>query len=69
MLAWDVPLPDPRPGDLIAVPVTGAYHATMASNYNAFGRPAAVLVDDAAATEITRRETRTTCSRASGSHG
>ena len=57
MLALDVPLPDPRPGDLIAVPVTGAYHASMASTYNAFGRPAAVLVDDGAATEITRRET------------
>jgi len=57
VLAWDVPLPDPQPGDLVAVPVTGAYHATMASNYNAFGRPAAVVVDDGAATEVTRRET------------
>ena len=57
VLAWDVPLPDPAPGDLIAVPMTGAYHATMASNYNAFGRPAAVVVDAGAATEVTRRET------------
>jgi diaminopimelate decarboxylase len=57
VLAWDVPLPDPVPGDLIAVPMTGAYHATMASNYNAFGRPAAVVVDDGRATEVTRRET------------
>ena len=57
VLAWDVPLPDPAPGDLIAVPMTGAYHATMASNYNAFGRPAAVLVDAGEAVEVTRRET------------
>jgi diaminopimelate decarboxylase len=57
VLAWDVPLPDPAPGDLIAVPMTGGYHATMASNYNAFGRPAAVVVDAGEAVEITRRET------------
>jgi diaminopimelate decarboxylase len=37
--------------------MTGAYHATMASTYNAFGRPAAVLVDGGEATEVTRRET------------
>jgi diaminopimelate decarboxylase len=57
VLAWDVPLPDPAPGDLLAVPMTGGYHATMASNYNAFGRPAAVVVDAGVATEVTRRET------------
>ena len=57
VLAWDVPLPAPAPGDLLAVPMTGAYHATMASNYNAFGRPAAVVVDGGEATEVTRRET------------
>lgn len=57
VLAWDVSLPAPAPGDLLAVPMTGAYHATMASNYNAFGRPAAVVVDDGVATEVTRRET------------
>ncbi len=57
ILALDVDLPSPRPGDLVAVPMTGAYHATMASNYNQFGRPAAVLVDGGAATLVTRRET------------
>ena len=41
----------------MAVPMTGAYHATMASNYNAFGRPAAVVVDGGEAAEVTRRET------------
>jgi diaminopimelate decarboxylase len=36
-------LPEPRRGDLLAVPATGAYTLAMASNYNALGRPAAVL--------------------------
>jgi diaminopimelate decarboxylase len=57
VLAWDVPLPDPQPGDLIAMPVTGAYHQSMASVYNQYPRPAAVLVDGGEATLITRRET------------
>jgi diaminopimelate decarboxylase len=57
VLAWDVPLADPRPGDLVAVPVTGAYHASMASNYNLFGRPAAVLVEGGSVRLVTRRET------------
>jgi diaminopimelate decarboxylase len=37
-------LPEPRRGDLLAVPATGAYTLGMASNYNALPRPAAVLV-------------------------
>jgi diaminopimelate decarboxylase len=57
VLAWDVPLAAPRPGDVIAVPMTGAYHQSMASTYNGFGRPAAVLVEDGAARLVTRRET------------
>ena len=57
VLAWDVALPAPAVGDLIAVPVTGAYHQSMASTYNCFPRPAAVLVDDARARLVTRRET------------
>src|ERR687898_761136 len=39
-------LPEPRRGDLIAVPATGAYTLGMASNYNGVPRPAAVLVGD-----------------------
>jgi diaminopimelate decarboxylase len=57
VLAWDVPLAAPRPGDVIAVPMTGAYHQSMASTYNGFGRPAAVLVEDGAVRLVTRRET------------
>jgi diaminopimelate decarboxylase len=52
-----VQLPEPRRGDLLAVPGTGAYTLGMASNYNAVPRPAAVLVGDGESTLIRRRET------------
>jgi diaminopimelate decarboxylase len=50
-------LPEPRRGDLIAVPATGAYTLGMASNYNGIPRPAAVLVGRGEARVIRRRET------------
>ena len=50
-------LPEPRRGDLIAVPATGAYTLGMASNYNGVPRPAAVLVGRGNARLIRRRET------------
>ncbi len=52
-----VELPKPRRGDLLAVPVTGAYTLAMSSTYNAVPRPAAVLVANGAARLIRRRET------------
>jgi diaminopimelate decarboxylase len=52
-----VELPEPRRGDLLAVPVTGAYTLSMSSSYNAVPRPAAVLVADGEARLIRRRET------------
>jgi diaminopimelate decarboxylase len=52
-----VELPEPRRGDILAVPVTGAYTLAMSSTYNAVPRPAAVLVDGGNATVIRRRET------------
>ena len=52
-----VELPEPRRGDLIAVPATGAYTLGMASNYNGVPRPAAVLVGGGEARVIRRRET------------
>jgi diaminopimelate decarboxylase len=52
-----VRLPEPRRGDLLAVPATGAYTLGMASNYNGVPRPAAVLVADGQARVIRRRET------------
>ncbi len=57
VIAEDVGLVAPVAGDVIAVPATGAYHQTMAHNYNLYGRPAAVLVSDGTATLITERET------------
>lgn len=54
----DVDLPEQvRPGDLLAVPVTGAYGRSMASNYNLVPRPGVVAVQDGSAREIVRRET------------
>lgn len=52
-----VELPEPHPGDILAVLATGAYNASMASNYNRFPRPAMVLVNEGTAELITRRET------------
>jgi diaminopimelate decarboxylase len=57
VLIEDVRLPEPRRGDLLAVPATGAYTLSMGSNYNAVPRPAAVLVRDGEARLIRRRET------------
>jgi diaminopimelate decarboxylase len=51
-----VDLPEPRRGELLAVPATGAYTLAMASNYNAVPRPAAVLVSGGEARIIRRRE-------------
>ncbi|MGI8702748.1 MAG: diaminopimelate decarboxylase [Nocardioidaceae bacterium] len=48
---------DTRPGDLIAVPGTGAYCRSLASNYNHVTRPAVVAVLDGSARVIVRRET------------
>ncbi|MGD8168977.1 diaminopimelate decarboxylase [Herbiconiux sp. P16] len=48
---------DVQPGDLVAVPATGAYCWSLASNYNYLGRPAVVAVADGQARLIVRRET------------
>jgi diaminopimelate decarboxylase len=52
-----VELPEPERGDLLAIPVTGAYTLAMSSTYNAVPRPAVVLVSNGSATLIRRRET------------
>ena len=48
---------DVAPGDLLAVPGTGAYCWSMASNYNHVLRPPVVAVRDGVATVVVRRET------------
>lgn len=54
----DVELPgDTGPGDLLQVLCTGAYNASMASNYNRYPRPASVLIrEDGSFALVQRRE-------------
>jgi diaminopimelate decarboxylase len=53
----NVTLASPRVGDLVAVPVTGAYCFTMANNYNAALRPPVIFCRDGQARLGVRRET------------
>ena len=53
----DVTLTQPRIGDLIVVPATGAYCFTMANNYNAALRPPVIFCDHGTARIAIRRET------------
>ena len=57
VLLHNIPLPPVASGDLLAVFATGAYNASMASNYNRIPRPAAVLVNRGQAQLVQRRET------------
>ncbi len=55
-LIWDIALPKPKRGDLLAVFTTGAYNYSMSSNYNRFVRPPVVFVRDGRASLVCRRE-------------
>ncbi|MEO6206265.1 MAG: diaminopimelate decarboxylase [Mycobacteriales bacterium] len=58
IVVHDVPLPaDLAPSDLVAVPASGAYHRSMASNYNHVPRPPVIVVGGGSARVIVRRET------------
>jgi diaminopimelate decarboxylase len=57
ILVRDVALADPRPGDLLVTPATGAYGYAMANNYNGVPRPPVVLCSGGNATLAVRRET------------
>jgi diaminopimelate decarboxylase len=57
VLIRDIALPDPRPGDTLAVFSTGAYNHSMASNYNRIPRPAVVLTRQGTHRLSVRRET------------
>ncbi|MFI7097427.1 diaminopimelate decarboxylase [Streptomyces lydicus] len=56
-LSAGVPLRDPRPGDLIAVPVTGAYTYSLSNNYNGARRPPVIFCRDGRSRAVVRRET------------
>ncbi len=49
-------LEDPRPGDVIVTPATGAYGYAMANNYNGVPRPPVVFCKDGDARVVVRRE-------------
>jgi diaminopimelate decarboxylase len=57
VLVRNVPLADPRPGDVIAVPVTGAYGYALANNYNSVPRPPVIFCRQGSARVVVRRET------------
>ncbi|OKH78097.1 diaminopimelate decarboxylase [Mycobacterium sp. SWH-M3] len=56
-LISSVPLQDPRVGDLVAVPVTGAYCYTMSNQYNGTRRIPVVFTADGVARLVVRRDT------------
>ncbi len=52
----DLPMPKVEEGELIAIPVAGAYHLSMSSNYNGARRPAVLMLEEGNAKLIVRRE-------------
>ena len=57
VIAYDADLSDPRPGDVIVTPATGAYGFSMANTYNGVPRAPVVFVRDGDARVVVRRET------------
>lgn len=57
ILIEDLLMPDIREGELIAVPVAGAYQLSMSSNYNGARRPAVLWLEDGQVKLIQKRET------------
>lgn len=57
ILIWDLEIPKPSFGDILAVKSTGAYNYSMASNYNKIPRPAVVMIRDGQDRLTVRRET------------
>jgi diaminopimelate decarboxylase len=57
VIAWDARLRDPRVGDVVVTPATGAYGHAMANNYNGVPRPPVVFAAGGEARVVVRRET------------
>ena len=53
----DLLMPRVEEGELIAIPVAGAYHLSMSSNYNGARRPAVLMLEEGSAKLMIRRET------------
>jgi diaminopimelate decarboxylase len=56
ILVQDALLDDPRPGDVLVTPATGAYGHAMANNYNAVPRPPVIFCKEGDARVVVRRE-------------
>jgi diaminopimelate decarboxylase len=56
VIVRDALLSDPKPGDVIVTPATGAYGYAMASNYNGLPRPPVIFCRDGDARVVVRRE-------------
>ena len=61
MLIWDIELPKAETGDILAIFSTGAYHYSMASNYNRNLRQAVVLVKDGKSRLLIKGKPMMTC--------
>jgi diaminopimelate decarboxylase len=57
VIVRDAELDDPRVGDVIVTPATGAYGYAMANNYNGVPRPPVIFVAQGDARVVVRRET------------
>lgn len=57
ILSQDQPLPETKPGDVLAMLDTGAYGYAMASNYNRNPRPAVVFAENGQSQLVIKRET------------
>jgi diaminopimelate decarboxylase len=57
VLIEDLPMPKVEEGELIAVPMSGAYQLSMSSNYNGARKPAVLWLENGRAILIQRRET------------
>ncbi len=57
ILVSDVLLDEPRPGDVLVTPATGAYGHAMANNYNGIPRPPVIFCRDGDARVVVRRDT------------
>ncbi len=57
VLVRDAELAEPRVGDVLVTPATGAYGYSMANNYNGVPRPPVIFCRDGEARVVVRRET------------
>jgi diaminopimelate decarboxylase len=57
IIVEDLPMPEVHEGALIAIPVAGAYHLSMSSNYNGARRPAVLMLEEGNVRLILERET------------